>query len=121
MNYQRQPSADFHVDIDAGSGSIRSSGGVNSLLRAAGTLTEKKLCSTAPLAQTDPAKLEDRIKEELRTWREVDLNVVRQFRQLHQPMNHRLIEADDILRSCGNNALCEPLAKILLPVERMRN
>src|SRR5712692_3413428 len=68
----------------------------------------------------NPARIEDRLPEELRTWREVDLNVVRQFRRINQPMNRRLIEADDILRSCGDKARCEPLAKILLPGERMR-
>jgi hypothetical protein len=68
----------------------------------------------------NPARIEDRLPEELRTWREVDLNVVRQFRKINQPMNRRLIEADDILRSCGDQARCEPLAKILLPSERMR-
>ncbi len=68
----------------------------------------------------NPAKLEERLQEELRTWRVVDLNVVRQFRKINQPMNRRLIEADDILRSCGNHAQCEPLTRILLPGERMR-
>src|SRR5439155_11842608 len=34
-----------------------------------------------------PASLKDRLHEEQRAWREVDLNVVRQFRQLQQPMN----------------------------------
>src|SRR5712691_5938901 len=68
----------------------------------------------------NPARIEDRLPEELRTWREVDLNVVRQFRKINQPMNRRLIEADDILRSCGDQARCEPLVKILLPGERMR-
>lgn len=68
----------------------------------------------------NPARLEERLQEELRTWREVDVNVVRQLRQLNQPMNRWLIEADDILRSCVDNAHCEPLTKILLPGERMR-
>jgi len=68
----------------------------------------------------NPAKLEERLQEELRTWRVVDLNVVRQFRKINQPMNPRLIEADDILRRCGDQAQCEPLAKILLPGERLR-
>lgn len=68
----------------------------------------------------NPTKLEERLQEELRTWRVVDLNVVRQFRKINQPMNRRLIEADDILRSCGNQAQCEPLTRILLPGERMR-
>jgi len=68
----------------------------------------------------NPARIEERLQEELRTWRVVDLNVVRQFRKINQPMNPRLIEADDILRRCGNQTQCEPLTKILLPGERLR-
>ena len=68
----------------------------------------------------NPATLEERRQEELRTWREVDVNVVRQLRQPNQPMNRRLIKGDDILRSCGDDAHCEPLTEILLPGERSR-
>ncbi len=52
----------------------------------------------------------ERLQEEIRTWRTVDLNVVRQLRELHQPMNRRLIEADDAILSCGDSAQCERLA-----------
>jgi hypothetical protein len=68
----------------------------------------------------DPASLEGRLAEELRTWRKVDLNVVRQLRRLNQPINPVLIEADDAIRSCGDKKECEPLREMLLPGERRR-
>jgi len=68
----------------------------------------------------NPASLGDRLREELRTWREVDVNVVRQLRQLNQPMNRRFTEADDALRSCGDKEPCRPLMEILLPTEQSR-
>ena len=68
----------------------------------------------------NPANLQERLTEELRAWRKVDLNVVRQLRQLNQPMNPRLIDADDALRSCGDEAECEPLRTILSPTEEPR-
>jgi hypothetical protein len=68
----------------------------------------------------DPASLEGRLAEELRTWRKVDLNVVRQLRRLNQPINPVLIEADDKIRSCGDKTECEPLREMLLPGERRR-
>jgi hypothetical protein len=61
---------------------------------------------------------QERLQEEVRAWRAVDLNVVRQLRQLHQPMNRRLIEADDAILSCGDSAQCERLVEILLPSYR---
>lgn len=70
--------------------------------------------------RVNPAKLDERLQEELRTWRIVDLNVVRQFRKTNQPMNRRLMEADNILRRCGSHTRCEALVKILLPGEKMR-
>jgi hypothetical protein len=68
----------------------------------------------------NPANFQERLAEEVRAWRKVDLNVVRQLRQLNQPMNPRLIEADDALRSCGDKAGCESLQEILFPTERTR-
>ena len=68
----------------------------------------------------NPANFQDRLAEELRAWRKVDLNVVRQMRRLNQPMNPRLIEADDALRSCSDEAECESLREILFPTERTR-
>ena len=68
----------------------------------------------------NPADLGDRLTEEVRTWREVDVNVVRQMRTLNQPMNARLIEADDAIRSCGIEERCQPLREMLLPSERWR-
>jgi len=50
----------------------------------------------------------------------VDLNVVRELRRLNQPMNPRLIEADDALRSCSDKAECEALREILFPTETTR-
>ena len=68
----------------------------------------------------NPANLEERLSEELRAWREVNLHVVRAWRTLNQPMNPRLIEADDALRSCADRLPCQRLAEILLPGERRR-
>jgi hypothetical protein len=68
----------------------------------------------------NPANFQERLAEELRAWRKVDLNAVRQLRQLNQPMNPRLIEADDALRSCGDEAECESLREILFPTETTR-
>lgn len=68
----------------------------------------------------NPANLEDRLGEELRAWRAVNLNVVRPWRRLNQPMNPRLIEADDALRSCADRLPCQRLADILLPSEANR-
>jgi hypothetical protein len=68
----------------------------------------------------NPASLADRLEEELRTWREVDVNVVRPLRQLDQPMNRRFLEADDALRSCGSQEPCRPLRDILFPTEQSR-
>jgi hypothetical protein len=68
----------------------------------------------------NPANFQERLAEEVRAWRKVDLSVVRQLRQLNQPMNPRLIEADDALRSCGDKAECESLREILFPTERTR-
>lgn len=70
---------------------------------------------------SNPASLGERLDEELRAWREVNSNVVRQFRNLNQPMNPRMIEADDALRSCDDKLPCEPLRKILLPGEMRRH
>lgn len=68
----------------------------------------------------NPASLQERLAEELRAWRKVDLNVVRELRRRNQPMNPRLIEADEALRSCGDKAKCESLREILFPTERTR-
>jgi hypothetical protein len=68
----------------------------------------------------NPASFTDRLSEELRAWREVDLNVVRQLRQRHQPMNRRFTEADDALRACADKEPCRPLMEILIPTEQSR-
>jgi hypothetical protein len=68
----------------------------------------------------NPASLADRLREELRAWREVDVHVVRRLRQLHEPMNRRFTEADDALRSCGDEEPCRPLLEILIPTEQSR-
>jgi hypothetical protein len=68
----------------------------------------------------NPASLADRLREELRAWREVDVNVVRPLRELHQPMNRRFTEADDALRTCGWTEPCPPLLEILMPTEQSR-
>jgi hypothetical protein len=68
----------------------------------------------------NPASLADRLSEEVRAWREVDVNVVRPLRRLNQPMNPRFTAADDALRSCGDQAPCQPLMEILIPTEQFR-
>ena len=65
----------------------------------------------------DPARLEDRLAEELRAWSVVDLNVARPLRRLNQPMNLRFTEADDAIRTCGDKLPCEALRQILVPTE----
>jgi hypothetical protein len=68
----------------------------------------------------NPASLADRLSEEVRAWREVDVNVVRPLRRLNQPMNPRFTAADDALRSCRDQAPCRPLMEILIPTEQSR-
>jgi hypothetical protein len=68
----------------------------------------------------NPARLEDRVNEEVRTWREVDVNVVRQLRQARQPMNEIFIIADEAIRSCRDREPCQPLRDLLLGGERRR-
>jgi hypothetical protein len=68
----------------------------------------------------DPASLAGRLGEEVRAWREVDVNAVRPLRRLNQPMNARFTAADDALRSCGDHAPCQPLLDILIPTEQSR-
>jgi hypothetical protein len=78
---------------------------------------------TVHLQRADPgdaARLEDRLDEEVRTWREVDINVVRQLRQSHQPMNESFIEANEAIRSCGDEKQCQAPRDLLLPSERRR-
>ena len=68
----------------------------------------------------NPGRLEDRLNEEVRAWREVDVHVVRQLRQSHQPMNERFIEADEAIRSCGDKTQCQALRELLRPGETRR-
>jgi hypothetical protein len=68
----------------------------------------------------NPASLADRLSEEVRAWREVDVNAVRPLRRLNQPMNARFTAADDALRSCEDQAPCQPLMEILIPTEQSR-
>jgi hypothetical protein len=63
---------------------------------------------------------QDHLAEEERAWREVDVNVVREFRRLNEPMNVRFIAADDAIRACHDRLPCEPLRTILLPTESNR-
>jgi hypothetical protein len=68
----------------------------------------------------NPARFDDRLNEELRTWHEVDVNVVRQLRQLHQPMNESFLKADEAIRVCGDKMKCPALRELLLPIEARR-
>jgi hypothetical protein len=68
----------------------------------------------------NPASISDRLREELRAWRQVDVNVVRQLRQLSEPMNRRFVDADDALRACLDKEPCPPLMEILAPTEQSR-
>jgi hypothetical protein len=63
----------------------------------------------------NPARLEDRLDEEVRTWREVDLNVVRPLRRWHEPMSESFIAADEAIRSCADREVCPALRHLLLP------
>jgi hypothetical protein len=68
-----------------------------------------------------PTLLEDRLAEETRVWREVDTEVVQKLRELHQPMNERFIEADNVIRSCAASEPCPGLAALLFPSESRRH
>jgi hypothetical protein len=68
----------------------------------------------------DPSRLEDRLNEETRTWRDVDINVVRPLLVLHEPLNPRYREADEALRSCGDAEGCESLKALLVSSEANR-
>ena len=46
--------------------------------------------------------------------------IARPLRERNQPMNYRLLEADDALRACEDKLPCEPLKRILLPTEMRR-
>lgn len=63
---------------------------------------------------------EDHLVEEQRAWREVDVNVVREFRRLNEPMNLRFIEVDNAIRACHDQLPCGRLKTILLPTESNR-
>ena len=63
------------------------------------------------------ASLEDRLCEEERAWRTVDVEVVRPLLARHEPMNQRFIEADAALRLCGTREPCHALRKLLMSSE----
>jgi hypothetical protein len=49
-----------------------------------------------------PTNPDDFVREELRAWREVTLNVVRPLRTLKEPISRRFTEVDDAFRLCGD-------------------
>lgn len=61
----------------------------------------------------DLAQAKSRLREELRAWREVSLHVVRQLRQLDQPMTRQFIEVDEAFRACDDLQDC-PLVRAIL-------
>ena len=63
----------------------------------------------------DPANREDRIREESRVWRDVDVNVVRTLLQRHTAMDRRFADADDALRACRDQLPCERLTAVIMP------
>jgi hypothetical protein len=63
---------------------------------------------------------DDRMNEELRTWREVDVGVVQALRAAQEPMDTRFLEVDDALRACGDRQPCKPLRELLFPDTRRR-
>jgi len=67
-----------------------------------------------------PFTLEDRLCEEERAWRSVDVNVVRSLLAHAEPMNPRFIEADQAIRSCGDQQPCQPLRTLLTQSEIAR-
>jgi hypothetical protein len=61
----------------------------------------------------NPGNPENRDKEELRVWSEVDLKVVRPLRRLDQPMNHQFIDVDDALLACTGHSDCPEVRRII--------
>lgn len=61
----------------------------------------------------------ERLREELRTWWEVNLYMVRPLRQFHQPMNATFLAIDDAFRTCGDVQHC-PLVKSLISPKRLK-
>ena len=55
------------------------------------------------------------LHEESRTWREVDLNVVRHLRRTNHRMHSKFLQADDALSSCGDQLPCVELAIVIGP------
>jgi hypothetical protein len=49
----------------------------------------------------NPNNPNDFVREELRAWREVSLNVVRPLRNSKEPMSRRFVEVDDAFGVCG--------------------
>ena len=64
----------------------------------------------------EPARVApgDRVGEEVRAWREVNLNVVRPLRAINQPVHGVFRDVDDAFRACGDGVNCRPAA-ILAP------
>jgi hypothetical protein len=50
------------------------------------------------------------LDEEVRTWREVSLRVVRPLRAANQPVHPIFAQVDDAFRACGDRPSCRPSA-----------
>ena len=59
---------------------------------------------------------EERVAEELRAWRTVNLQVVRPLRARAEPIHSSFVRMDDALRSCGDRPDCQPLTAAMVPL-----
>lgn len=61
----------------------------------------------------DPRNAADRLREELRAWREVDINVVRPLRRLNQPMDNTFLVVGDAFQACGGQPQCPAACRLI--------
>lgn len=58
----------------------------------------------------DQVSPSEALEEEIRTWREVNLKVVRPLRAAHQPVHAFFIQVDEAFLACGDSSTCRPAA-----------
>ncbi len=61
----------------------------------------------------DASTPEARAREEGRVWREVNLNLVRPFRALQQPIHGLFLRVDDAFRNCRDRLPCPELSALV--------
>lgn len=64
-------------------------------------------------APPGPARSQDRVREESRTWREVSINVVRPLRRLGQRVHPKFVRVDQALRWCDDLLPCPEFARAI--------